>query len=1682
MTPSWKDFLRPRRPSARPGASRRLWLEGLEAREVPAITVTGTPTVWQSPGPVALDNPTGNIILGPSDSGRNLQVGAVESIGLDPFVPNRAVVGAVNGGLWVTDDISAPTPAYTPVGDKLPSLAIASVAFSPVVQNLVFAGTGSYTAGGLGPNFSAEAQKSGVGGAPVGIYRSTDGGRTWQLFGADVFGARAGQPGLRVRDVVPTRLNGGNTILAATADGGAGRGGIYRSDDRGATWRRLSGSDGLPDIGVTSLISDASATSNKFYAFAADPPTTAGNNPGPGAGVYVLDASNGNTRWADITSNLPTSVRSGARVVLASTAAGAGPVYAGVIADDPNFPGFGTGILQGIYRAVPFGPPESPTYVWTAVGPNGLPPDLSPGEQAQIHFALAADPTSDRFVYVGGDRAVSPVLVENRFRFPGAAARGDAIAGTWTTLTIQTDPPPAPRPGFTTPLDPGGDVEAKTAPHADFRSFVFLNPNAILAGNDGGIYRLDNPRSENALPPVWSAANGNLQITEVYQADVDNGGTPTTAGDVLLAGAQDNGESDNAAGRWVVTRGGDGTIVRADEVSQVRYYSSQNFGLVRRDGGGAPLFPAQALVGTNTTVFGVGQPFKTAFELNQADLLEPRRPNQAPPPVRILVGGDRTLYLSTDRAESFVSVAGVANNLPNPVPNINGAVTAMAFGTRQIRNAAYVATDDGNVAQSFDVTFNNGNFTLTNFSSVSAGAQATDVEMDVDNPLVAYAVSDSGVFRTTNGGTFADITGNLFSLVADGGLVKLYSLALLNNNTATTADDILFAGGHGGVYALRLSRLADGGAPVWVKLGDNIPNVLVSDLRYDPIADTLVAGTYGRGVFTLTGVSQALNNPPTVTVTGDGAGNPIAVYVDPADNTRYVVSDGVGNTRSLGIAAVRNVVLNGVGGVDTFTIGVPAGGSNGRTLPLGLAITVNGGGQAGDTLVFDAAAETDIRRLTLTPTTIGAGAGDTAFGPGGSITYTGFDAGSIQLRLGSNRSDRLVVDTSADAFGNDLAVTADGVRRVAGGTYLFSGVEYLTLSGGAAGDSFRIGPTVFGVDVIGRGGDDLVVVGGDGGLFAATGPISVFGGDGNDTLQVGGTAGDDRVTARLLNAAGAVALDGLPTPVSTVNTEAVNFDGKAGTNSYTFADTSDTVFGSSTAPLNGLVVAPSGLGAGTVRIGSVVRLGVAGLTGGLTINGDPDGNGDRDALTVLGTSAAGRVSGFGEAVFGDGRDRVTVSDTAVGVGSVGTAGDLLTVNIGPAEGDRSVSFLYVATGNESGGVGDRITATPSARLPILVDGMGPSGNPGDQLTVLGDGTFVSAPTTDPALGGPNTQITLTADQSSVGVVRVEGTSLPGGGVSSGAVAVGTGAGPEAVVRVFDRLGGAQRFEVIPFPGFAGGVSVATGDVTGDGIADLLVGAGPGGGPRVAVFNGLDASRVYDFFGYEDSFRGGVNVSAGDFNGDGVGDIVLGTGVGGGPRVRVLSGRDLSPIRDVFAYNRDFRGGVNVSVGDVTADGTPDLVTSTGIGGGPRVVVLDGRNLSQIASFFVFDPTSRAGFTAAAGDVNGDGFADIVVGSGSGDPARVRVLSGLNRAPLADFTLPDLPAQAGARVAAGDVNGDGIADILAAGGPGSAPVVREYQVTAVDPTTSALSPRFGEIRRFSAFDDGFGFGVFLGASD
>ena len=120
-----------------------------------------------------------------------------------------------------------------------------------------------------------------------------------------------------------------------------------------------------------------------------------------------------------------------------------------------------------------------------------------------------------------------------------------------------------------------------------------------------------------------------------------------------------------------------------------------------------------------------------------------------------------------------------------------------------------------------------------------------------------------------------------------------------------------------------------------------------------------------------------------------------------------------------------------------------------------------------------------------------------------------------------------------------------------------------------------------------------------------------------------------------------------------------------------------------------------------------------------------------------------------------------------------------------------------------------------------------------------------------------------------------------------------------------------------------------------------------------------SSELASFFAYDPAFGGGVTVAAGDVDGDGRADIITGAGPGGGPHVKVFSGADLSELASFFAYDAAFGGGVNVAAGDVNGDGLADIVTGAGLGGGPHVKVFSGADLSELASFFAYDPHSGA---------------------------------------------------------------------------------------------------------------------------
>ena len=266
-----------------------------------------------------------------------------------------------------------------------------------------------------------------------------------------------------------------------------------------------------------------------------------------------------------------------------------------------------------------------------------------------------------------------------------------------------------------------------------------------------------------------------------------------------------------------------------------------------------------------------------------------------------------------------------------------------------------------------------------------------------------------------------------------------------------------------------------------------------------------------------------------------------------------------------------------------------------------------------------------------------------------------------------------------------------------------------------------------------------------------------------------------------------------------------------------------------------------------------------------------------------------------------------------------------------------------------------------------------------------------------------------------------------------AVGTGAGGGPRVVVYNPDRT---IRFDFFAFDvDFRGGVTVATGDITGDGIDDIVAGAGDGGGPEVRVFDGATGTLLSSFFAYDPGFRNGLNVAVGDVTGDGTPDIVTGAGPGGAAHVKMFDGRTGAEVRSFFAFDPAFRGGATVAAGDTTGDGAAEIIAGAAAGGGPRVEVYDGRSNALLQSFFAYASTFTGGVFVAAGDLTGDGLADILTGPGVGGGPLVVAFDGPTLGQIFSVELQQVAAAGGATVAAWDFDADGTASAVGGGGPG-----------------------------------------------
>ena len=545
---------------------------------------------------------------------------------------------------------------------------------------------------------------------------------------------------------------------------------------------------GLRGIGVSDLVADP-AIAERFYVAI--------------EGIIYI-SNNFGEAWSDVSSEALRS-QSSDRILLSvhNNGTGSHAVYAMVNRQ---------GHLANVYRSV------DQCRNWTVLG---VPPEIFPGGAASLHGAIAADPGEKGIVYVAGDRQEKPPEGEtensngakdysgNIFRFV------DDKKGKWENLVMR-----------------GAN---HTSPHADSRRLVFDANGDLLYACDGGIFKL-KAVSDHRLRQ-WVSINGNLSPTEAHSAAFD------PVSELALSGNQDTGTSVQSLIKnviWNEVISGDGADVAVDADQHVHVGTSIRYwGYPELEWFNRTIYDASNKMmehavlqlkivsgpGAGKTLPGFDRniQFYCPFALNR---LEPRR----------MLIGTRYIYESTDYGDSLLNLGFIGSSVGdqlgnNPISygakNFDGTSNAGAFfvgaGTNLWHRSA-----DGNAVVA--VRFPGGRIRAVVMNRICA----TQVfVLDANNH--AFASSDAGT-------TWIELTANLGILTKSARTMELINLG------QGLDDTILVIGGEGGVW--KMDHPATSGA-TWGPVASGLPRALIYDIRYNQEYDLLLAGTLGRGVWTL---------------------------------------------------------------------------------------------------------------------------------------------------------------------------------------------------------------------------------------------------------------------------------------------------------------------------------------------------------------------------------------------------------------------------------------------------------------------------------------------------------------------------------------------------------------------------------------------------------------------------------------------------------------------------------------------------------------------------------------------------------------------------------------------------------------------------------------------------------------
>ncbi len=724
--------------------------------------------------------------VGPGNIG-----GRTRAILINPDDPDIMYAAGVAGGVFKTTDAGA---SWAPTSDDLINIAVCSMLMDPSDPDTIYAGTG-------------EGFFNGDGVRGLGIFKTTDGGATWdQLTGtvepAVPFGAFFRCNKLAVSP------NDSNRIYAAT------RTAVWVSPDAGATWQALLDNPqvtdldpGIPEAGGTfagftdiELRWDIGAEDDDvIYAcsgsFSPD-------------GLYRSEDSGAS--WQRLGTNADLVRADQGRMTIDIAPSNNDVLYVCMA----NNGGSGaTGQVIDIFRSTDGGDSWEPRLDFGAEISQFLLSNIVFGAgcfgssqfaQGWYDNIIKVDPSDSEVVWVGGI---------DLFRSDdGGETFG--IASYWWL-----------------------DNSFESFVHADQHELVFhpdydgVTNTTLFSGSDGGIYRTDNalapttledcPLDKNfeldfeALPDVvWQTLNNGYGVTQFYHGAVANGQ------DIYIGGAQDNGTSratsTGAINSWEPVFGGDGGYCAIDPTNPDNMWAETQFfpSMIRSTNGGASWDDANAGITDGDGLFI--NPF--AIDRNM--------------PSVVWSGGSRP-WRSMNGAVSWVPAG----------PNLNGPANQSAIAVAPSdSNTVYYGFEDGYVARSTNALDADPDWEIfdENNGLPAEGAFISSVAVDHDDPDIAYATSStfgaSHIYRTADGGqTWVPIDGD----VALGGVpeVPVHWIAIRPCDSSQ-----LYVGTEVGVFA------SDNTGSTWAPANLGMANTVVETLDFRD-EDTIVAFTHGRGTF-----------------------------------------------------------------------------------------------------------------------------------------------------------------------------------------------------------------------------------------------------------------------------------------------------------------------------------------------------------------------------------------------------------------------------------------------------------------------------------------------------------------------------------------------------------------------------------------------------------------------------------------------------------------------------------------------------------------------------------------------------------------------------------------------------------------------------------------------------------------